>query len=350
MIDLSSDNIAGCAPEIISEMSKISEMDLPAYGEDKITKEVSNRISQIFECNDLSVFPVITGSAANSIALASTTPSWGTIFCHEYSHINTDECGAPELMTGGAKLYPIPGKNNIMDLCKLEEAIKDVKLRGVHHTKPSTISITNLTEMGTIMTPNIIEEYSRIAKKYSLFLHMDGARFSNALAGSQFSPSKLSWESGVDVLTLGATKNGAMAAELIIFFNKEASLNADWLRKRGGHLLSKMRYISSQLISWLEQDRWIKWALHANKMAKRLEHGIKHFNNLTFISEVDGNEIFINLPDLVIKNLQESGLGFTPWSISEDGFQIIRLVCSFQTSNKEIDQVISLFSELLENN
>jgi len=262
-----SDNVTGVAPEILAALAAANAGSAAAYGEDAVTKRLAQRFAALFE-HAVEVFPVATGTAANALALATLVPSWGVIYCHEAAHIQVDECGAPEFFAGGAKLLPLAG-----DDAKLRPEVVERAIGGqgvVHHAQPAAISISEATEAGTLYRPEEIAALGALARRHGLALHMDGARFANAVAALGCSPAELSWRAGVDALSFGATKNGALAAEAVIFFDPAKVKGFAYRRKRGGHLLSKMRFLSAQLEAYLADDLWLANARHANAMAARL--------------------------------------------------------------------------------
>jgi threonine aldolase len=254
-VKFASDNVAGACPEVIEGILKANDGDSTPYGNDQISIDLQNKFSEIFE-KEVIVFPIASGTAANALALSTITPSFGNIYCHKLSHINTDECGAPEFYTGGAKLINLHGVNGKISAQELDESISGKGV--VHHTQPSSVSITQLTETGEVYQLNEIKNISEIAKKHNLNVHMDGARFANALVSLGVTPAEMTWKSGIDLLSFGATKNGCFSAEAIIFFKKELVGNLGFLMKRAGHLLSKMRFVSSQLNAYLTKDVWLK--------------------------------------------------------------------------------------------
>ena len=247
-VKFASDNVTGACPEVLNALLKANEDDKTPYGNDELSKNLQNKFSEIFE-KEVIVFPTASGTAANALALSTMTPSFGNIYCHRLSHINVDECGAPEFYTGGAKLVNLDGNNGKIIAEELDRNITGKNV--VHHTQPSSVSITQLCETGVAYNLDEIKKISEIAHKHDLNIHMDGARFANALVSLNCTPAEMTWKSGIDVLSFGATKNGCLAAEAIIFFNQELVGNLPFLMKRAGHLLSKMRFVSAQLDAYL---------------------------------------------------------------------------------------------------
>ena len=343
-MDFSSDNASGIAPEILAAIGAANAGTASSYGNDDWTERLQKAMSDLFE-RDVAVFPVFTGTAANSIALASATAPWGAIFCHSESHIHVDECGAPEFYSG-AKLLPLEGAGGKIEGATLPDKTKEYFGRGVHSAEPMSISITEASEFGTVYTPDEISDISEFAKRRKLALHMDGARFANAVATLGCSPAALSWKAGVDVMSFGATKNGALAAEAIVVFTPELKNDLEFRRKRGGHLSSKMRFVSAQLLAYLENGLWLELAKRANASARRLADGM---TTLGFrpAFPVEANEVFVRLPVAMVDALQKKGARFFPWTQSPDKDSwLIRLVASFATPEKDIVDFIAAVKSL----
>src|SRR6185312_1799022 len=247
------------------------------------------------------VFPVATGTAANALALAALTPPWGAIYCHEAAHIQSDECGAPEFFAAGAKLLPLAGEDAKLMPATVEAALLE---RGVvHHVQPSALSISQATEAGTLYRPAEIAALGALARRHGLALHMDGARFANAVAALGCAPADLTWRAGVDALSFGATKNGALAAEAVIFFDPAKAADLAYRRKRAGHLFSKMRFLSAQLDAYLADGLWLRNARHANAMAARLGQGLARLPGARLVHPVEANEVFVELAEASIAAL-----------------------------------------------
>ena len=261
-VKFASDNVAGACPEVLDALMKANEGDSAPYGNDDYSKVLQEKFSEIFE-KEVIVYPTASGTAANALALSTMTPVFGNIYCHKLAHINTDECGAPEFYTGGAKLIPLTGINGKITPEELEKNISGTGI--VHHTQPSSVSITQVCETGEVYELDEIKKIADVAHKHKLNMHMDGARFANALVALNCTPAEMTWKSGIDVLSFGATKNGCIAAEAIIFFKPELVGNISFLMKRAGHLLSKMRFVSAQLDAYISNDVWLK---NANKQMK----------------------------------------------------------------------------------
>ncbi|HLJ65560.1 MAG TPA: beta-eliminating lyase-related protein [Stellaceae bacterium] len=330
-----SDNVAGIAPAILQAIIAANDGRAPAYGSDALSQALEDRVARIFE-HDVAVFPVATGTAANALALASATPPWGAIYCHAESHIAQDECGAPEFYTGGAKLVPIEGAHGKITAAAI--AAKLAPTSTVHQAQPAAISLTEASEAGTLYRPAEIAEIAALARARGLVLHMDGARFANAVAALQASPAELTWRAGVDILSLGATKNGALAAEAVIVFDRAKAADLGFRRKRGGHLFSKMRFLSAQLDAYLRDDLWLDNARHANAMAARLAAGLHGMKGVRLCHPVEANEVFVEMPEPVAASLEAQGFGFYRWS--EGPRPELRFVAAFDTKPADIDALL----------
>ena len=263
-----SDNVSGVSPEILSALTTANNGPAMPYGADEVTARVVACLRALFDAPAAEIVLMSTGSSANALALATMTPPFAAVYCHTESHVNVDECGAPEFYTGGAKLVPVEGQHAKMSVEALESAITGAGV--VHHVQPAAVSVTQVTEAGTLYTLEELRAISNICKRHELKLHMDGARFANAIEALGCTPAACSHELGVDALSFGATKNGAMCAEAILFFDPVLAREAGYRRKRAGHLFSKMRFLSAQFDAYLADDLWRRNARHANAMAARL--------------------------------------------------------------------------------
>jgi threonine aldolase len=338
-----SDNEAGAHPTIIEAVGRaFASGPAFSYGADQWTEKVERRLREIFDKPELVAFPVATGTAANSLALACCAPSWGAIYCHPASHIVVDEANAPEFFTSGAKLCLIDGSAGKIDPRKLAEALVQPVYGVVHHPQPAAVSITQATDCGAVYGPDEIAAISASAHRHKLKVHMDGARFANALAFISCSPAELSWKAGVDVLSFGATKNGALAAEAVIFFDAELAHEFEFRRKRGGHLFSKMRLLSAQLDAYLADGLWLANARHANAMARRLVAGLTPLKGTALLYPVDANEIFVVLPAHMHDALQAAGAQYHPWPSDRPGERAFRLVTAFDTDPAAIDRFLAV--------
>jgi len=344
-MNFTSDNSHGAAPGIIEAMARANDGALGSYGADPLTARVEGRLREIFE-TDLRVFLVTTGTAANALALASVSPPWGTVFCHHGAHIAEDECGAPEFYGGGLTLRHLPGKDAKIDPDALAASVAECGARGVHQTQPAAVSITNLTERGALYSPEETAALADIAHANGCAVHLDGTRFANAVVAGGHSPADLSWRAGVDILCLGATKNGALAAEAVIYFDPERQAAAissfEFRRKRGGHLVSKGRMISAQMDAWLEGDFWLDRAGQSNAMGQRLLEGLRRVDGVGILNDAAANILFARLPLTVHRRLRAAGAAYylDPAAQTEegDGTSVgVRLVCSPSTVAGDVD-------------
>jgi len=333
-----SDNVAGIAPEILEAITRANTGTQPSYGADEITARVEKRLGEVFE-REVWAFPVTTGTSANALALSTLTPPYGAVYCHPEAHIMVDECGAPELYTGGAKIVPIEGEGGKISAKDVSYTLDNARAGDVHHVQPAAVSLTQASECGTAYTVAEVGAISAVTKKHKLKLHMDGARFANAVAYLKAKPADITWKAGVDVLSFGATKNGALAAEAVVFFDKDLAASFGFRRKRAGHLISKMRFISAQLDAYLTDDLWMRLAGHANAMAQKLVGGLKVVPGVHLLYPVEANEIFIRLPLETVAALRHAGFQFYDWPGAAPG--TIRLVTSFATQAADVDAFIA---------
>ncbi|XWK90648.1 MAG: low specificity L-threonine aldolase [Phormidium sp.] len=332
-----SDNVTGVAPEIMAALIAANQGTIMPYGNDEYTQRLQTLFSELFE-TDVTVFPVATGSAANSLALSVITPPYGAIYCHNESHINLDECGAPEFYTSGAKLVTISGEHGKFSADDLAVKLNKAGAGIVHHIQPAAVSITQATEAGTVYTIDEIRQIAEVTHAHNLNLHLDGARFANAVVSLGCTPADITWRSGVDILSFGATKNGAMAAEAVVFFKHKLAESFAFRRKRGGHLFSKMRFLSAQLEAYIKDDLWLKNANHANKMAAKLVKGLSGLPGAKLCHPVEANEIFLQLPEAVIQGLFGEGFQFYRWE-GEDS-TTLRLVTAYNTKEEDVNAFI----------
>ena len=334
-----SDNVTSACPEVMDALIAANSGIAESYGDDEWSKALKTKLSEVFE-TEVEVFLAVSGTASNALALSALAPVFGKIYCHELSHINTDECGAPELFTGGAKLIPMQSSNGRIKPKDLSEMIRGSG--NVHVTQPSVVSVTMSCETGTVYQLDEIKAISKIAQEHKMSVHMDGARFANALVSLNVSPAEMTWKSGVDVLTLGGTKNGCLAAEAIVFFKPEMVGNFPYLHKRSGQLLSKMRFVSSQLKAYLTDDLWIRNARHANLMAKKLSEGLNAFSSIELAYPTQSNEVFIHLPRELIDYLNNAGYNINEEEL--DG-KAVRFVTAWNTELKDVDQLLDVIKK-----
>jgi threonine aldolase len=348
-VNFASDNTAPIAPAILDAIARANNGYARSYGDDDWTHGVERRLSDIFE-REVAVFLVPTGTAANALALAQVSPPWGVVFCHVESHIATDECGAPEFFGGGLKLQGLAGAAGKIGLDTLRTALACYGDLAPHQMIPAALSITQATEAGTIYRPDEIAALSEIAHSRSLAVHMDGARFANALVHLNATPAQATWQAGVDVLSFGATKGGALAAEAVIVFDPVRAAFMAERRKRAGHLLSKHRFLAAQLAAYLADDLWLELARRANAMANRLAHGLQGMG-LKPVWPVEANIVFVALPRALDARLKAAGAVYyqrpsAEFDMSPDQV-LVRLVTSFATGEEDIERFINLSADFL---
>jgi threonine aldolase len=335
-----SDNAYGVWPEIAAAVIAAGNGPAPSYGADSITGRVGERLTELF-ARPITAFPVISGTAANALALATLCPPHGAVFCHAEAHIAVDECGAPEFFTHGAKLVGIEGKDGKLTPAALATALSRFLKGFVHHPQPAVLSLTQSTELGTVYAPEEIAALAAIAHDHGMRVHLDGARFANALAFLGVSPAAVSWQAGVDAMSFGATKNGAIAAEAVIFFDPVLAGDFEYRRKKSGHLVSKMRFVSAQLDAYLEDGRWLARAAGANRLARRLAEGLTGAG-VELAHPVEANAVFAAVPENLARRLRDGGAQFYDWGPPKDGRVVIRLVTSFATPPEDVERFVEL--------
>jgi threonine aldolase len=331
--DFASDNTAAICPEAWTALAKANTKYAPAYGEDEWTAEVCDRIRKIFEV-DCDVYFVFTGTAANALGLAQLCQPFHGVICHERAHIQTDEGGATEFYTRGARLFLTDTSNGKIDLGQAEKLIvQQVELHG-HMMR--AISIAQATELGTVYTPDEIKAISAFARAHKMLLHMDGARFANAVASLGCGPKTITWEAGVDILSFGGTKNGLATGELVIFFDKQLSSDFQYRVKQAGHLGSKMRFLAAPWLGLLNEDVWLHNARHANKAARLLAQRLRNEAGIESAFPVESNAVFVQLGDQLVRSLHARGWRFYKF-VEPD---IYRLMCSWSTREDEISMLL----------
>ena len=341
-MNFASDNTAPVSQEIMQAIAEANTGFVPSYGADPVTTQLTAMMRDVFEA-DVAVYPVATGTAANALALATLVRPYGAVLCYEEAHIATDECGAPEFYMGGAKLVTLPSTDGRITPAQIESATARARDGGVHHVMPEAVSITQSTEWGTVYAPGQVGGIAETCRKHDLALHMDGARFANALAHLGCTPAELTWRAGVDVLSFGATKNGALAAEAVVFFNPALAAGFERRRKRAGQLWSKMRFLSAQMTAYLRDDLWLGNARQANAMAGLLAKGLSAMPGVRLVQPVEANELFVALPDAAIDALQAEGAVFYRWiDVPGEAMPVIRLVTSFRTSADEVRRFLAV--------
>jgi threonine aldolase len=332
-----SDNVSGIAPEILEAIAAANRGGVDSYGGDVLSTGLTERFSKLFE-TPVSVLPVGTGTIANCLSLALATPPWGAVFCSEQAHIVVDEANGPEFFTGGAKLTTIPTADGRLAVDDVRRAATAFDPEDVHHPRRAVLSITQSTETGTLYNLDTVRALGALARELGLAFHMDGARFANAVAALRCSPAELTWKAGVDVLSFGATKNGALGVEAVIIFDPALAESFAFRRKRAGHLFSKMRLLSAQMATYLENDLWLRNARHANAMAAELHKGLAQINSVRFPFSADANMLFPELPAGMADALHADGFQFydNRWAPG-----IVRLVTAFNTDENDVEALIA---------
>lgn len=351
-MNFASDNVVGASRQVLDAIVAANDGAAASYGADAWTSKATAMLSEVFE-RDLTVFMVATGTGANALALAAVTPPWGAVFCHRESHVIDDECGAPEMFTAGAKLVGVPGIAGRMALADVASEVARYPRGVVKASQPACLSISQVTEAGTLYTLDEIAALSRLAHESGMAVHLDGARFANAMVALGCSAAEMTWKAGVDIVSFGASKNGALACEAVVFFDKAQAATMPFQRKRSGHTLSKGRLLGAQMCAYLDGGHWIANARHANAMARKLADGIAAVPGVRLPWPTQANEIFAVIPARLDAALTDAGFGRAPWA-SESvpaGFSIgpgevfVRWVTSFATGEADIDALIRIAAE-----
>ncbi len=332
-----SDNTAGLCPEAAAALASANSGHAPSYGDDPLTAHAKAQFAKIFEC-ECEVFFVFNGTAANALALAACGGAPHTrAICHAEAHVETDECGAPEFFSGGAKLTPVAGADAKLAPAAVEEALH--RGHGVHFPRAAALSLTQATEHGTVYSPEEIRALATTAHEAGLAVHMDGARFANAAATLRLrgvSPADTTWRAGVDVLCFGGTKNGLLATEAVVFFNRSLARDFEYRVKQGGQLSSKMRFAAAQWLAVLEAEAWLTHAARANALAAQLAASLRKIPGVKLLRPVEANAVFVQLSEPVYAALSQR------WSfhrfIGADGY---RLMCSWATRPESIDRFVA---------
>jgi threonine aldolase len=336
-MDFSSDTSAPAHPSVIDALARVNSGMEGSYGNDSVTARVRALLSETFETDDFDMWMCASGTASNALALSLLCPPTGAILCHEEAHIERDERGAPEFFTGGGKLSLLSGEAARIDEQALRAALASIQRNFVHETPAHVLSLTNLTECGTAYPAQQINHYAALAHEADLSVHLDGARLGNALVSTGAHPAQMSWQAGVDILTFGLTKTGAIGCEIILLFGKSRTKFADLQAraKRSGHMPPKMRYLAAQAEAMLTDGLWLTLAKTANHQATRLANALCAQSDVSLRYPVDGNEVFITLPDALADKLQKAGAKFYPWP-----GDCYRFVCAWSTTDAEMDALV----------
>ena len=344
-MNFASDNAGGVHPRIMAALSAANDGHVPSYGGDRITQAAQDLLREVFEAPDAAIHFVPTGTAANALSLALLAPGWGKVFCHQDAHIQTSEAGAPEFYTGGAKLVPVPGTGGKITAEGLSEALFLHGRDAVHTGQYAALSLTNATEWGTVYSVDEVAELTDIARDQGLACHMDGARFVNALVSLDVAPSDLTWRAGIDVLSLGGTKNGCMGVEAVLIFDPALSEEFEFRRKRAGALISKHRFLSAQVLAWLEGDLWLHMARHANAMARELALGLARLPGVRIDQRAETNAVFATIPRELHQRARAAGISYHLWPHTQaetgDDPVSIRLVCSWDTRLEDVSGALA---------
>jgi threonine aldolase len=348
-MNFASDNVYGVHPKVLGALAAANEGTAPSYGGDVYTARAEEKLKEVFGC-DLRAFLVTSGTAANGLALSALTPGYGAVICHAEAHIAVDECNSPELFTGGAKILGLPAQGGKITPALVEKTLKGF-IRGEHDPKPKAVSLTNATELGTCYAPYEVKAMSELIRPRGMKLHMDGARIANALAGLGVTPAELTWKAGVDALSFGATKNGAMMLEAVIFFDLPLAEDFAYRRMRGGQLMSKSRYLGAQMLAYLEDELWLENARRANRLALRLSDGLRQAAAIRIPNPVEANEVFAIMPRGLYDRLLAVGAKFYDWMPDSLGDAIApdevfaRFVLSFATPEEDVDAFLRLVAK-----
>lgn len=334
LIDLRSDNTAGAQPHILQALTRANTGSAAGYGDDDLTARLQDRVSEVVE-REAHVFPVVSGTAANALALSTLCPPWGAVLCHEQAHIAVNEAAATSMFTGGAALIGLPGPNSRLTVEAVQARFDATGWGDPHNSQPAVLSITQATELGAVYPLAQIAALADLARSRGLRVHLDGARLANAVAALGCTPADVTWRSGVEVFTLGATKNGTLTADAIVTFDPQVAHELRYRLKRAGHVASKMRFQSAQLLAYLEHDRWLASAGHANAAMARLVAGLAQFGYRPD-PPAQANIAFVRVPERVSERWTRAGIEFY---LIEPG--VVRFVTSWQTSFAEIDDALA---------
>lgn len=340
-IEFRSDNAAGVAPEILEAVSNVNVGTALAYGADEVTDMLHHVVRSVFEHDTARVFPVTSGTAANALALTALCPPWGAVLCHDTAHIINSEGGATSMLGGGAVMQGMGGDDFRVSAATLRRTLAATRWGDPHHSQPSVLSLTSPTDMGTIYSVDEIAELAAIAKESGLKVHIDGARIANALVALGCTPAEMTWKAGVDAVSLGCTKNGALSSEAIVVFDDAAADELVYRTKRSGHVTSKMRYQSAQVIAYLTDGLWLRLAGNSNAQMKRLAAGLEPLG-VRFVNRPDVNMLFVDVGDDAAAKMADAGLLFY-----EMGDGVIRLVTSWQTTEHDVDRALDITAAAL---
>lgn len=340
-----SDNTAPAAPEVLAAIAAANQGPARSYGDDEWSRRLDAAFSRYFD-REVRVFAVATGTAANALALAACTPPWGEIFAGDDAHVLHDECGAVELQTGGARLTRLPARDGRLEAATLQQWLADHPV-SLHTPQPAAVSITQATECGTVYSPAQVAAIGQVCRQHGLALHMDGARFANALVSLGTTPAQMTWKRGVDIVSFGGTKNGCWCAEAIVVMDPAKARDMPYIRKRSAQLFSKSRFIAAQFDAYLRDDLWLNTARHSNTMAQELAQVFQSSPNARLGWSPDANEVFPVIRKNVAARLEQAGVNFYSWNPPADltleaDEELFRFVTSFATTKEDIATIRQL--------
>jgi threonine aldolase len=340
-VDFRSDNCGRAAPEMIAALSAANTGTALGYGGDALTARLQTRLAQVFE-TPLRVYPVPTGTAANAVALAASSTPFGAVYCSALAHVNTSECNATGFYGGGTKLVPIAGEHGKVSADALLREIEGAGVGLAHKNQPAAVNLVQATDMGAVYGPDEVADVSRVAHARSLVVHMDGARFANALATLGCTPAQASWRAGVDVLSLGVTKNGGLLTDAIVVFKPDVATSIGFHLRRAGLVWSKMRFASAQIMAYVEDDLWLRLARQANAAAAGIARQLEPLAGVRLVAPVQANELFVELPSAqVLESLQDEGFLF-----QRRGPRLARFVCRWDSSEAECAALVAAIERL----
>ncbi len=332
-----SDNVTPACPEVLAALVEANSGPATSYGNDAWTERLQQKMLDLFE-KKVRVFPVVTGTAANALALSALSPSYGKIYCHPLAHINTDECSAPEFFSGGGKLVLVPGVGGKLRADDIEAMVAGGG--DVHQAQPAAVSIAQACETGRIYQIDEITGIASMTHAHGMKLHMDGARFANALSALNVTPAEMTWKAGVDVLSFGGTKNGCLMAEAVVFFDPDAAEGFAYLHKRAGQLLSKIRFVSAQLEAYIKDGLWLRNARRANAMAARLSAGLATLPGLELAFETEANEVFVHIPNEIAEKVRAEGFDINADDLDRSA---VRFVTAWNSTPDDVDRLLASF-------
>lgn len=338
-LEFRSDNCGRVAPEIIEAISRANHGSAIGYGADDLTLQLNMRLSEIFE-TQVRVFPIPTGTGANALALASVGTPFGAVFCSPEAHINTSECNAVGFFGSGLKVTPIDGIHGKVCPDSLEKNLHSAGFGQAHKSQPVAVNLVQATDLGAVYSVAEIQRISALAREKNLTVHMDGARFANALAYLGCTPAEMTWKSGVDILSLGVTKNGGLLSDAIVVFNPAVADKINFHLRRGGMIWSKMRFASAQILAYVENDLWLRLAKQSNLAAQQLAAGINNIPGARLIAPVQANELFAEMRAQSLDQLAQHGVLFY-----RRGPELARFVCRWETTEEEVQSLLSLIAQ-----